>query len=224
WRAFELALKPSARRARRKRLNRMRRAGEVRFHVHDDPRRIAGLIDIALAWKRDWLANRGIADGLPERAFFARLLKSLPRRDRSGGTRWLMAELTFDGRPVALDFGALRGDVFHAYLSAYDAALSAHSPGKVALWLMMQWCMERGLSSYDMLANPAPYKEDWANARRPLLHLVHPVTLAGQAYALWAARLREVAQHCYEALPEGLRGTLSAPLRRLRDGLARGKH
>ena len=220
WRAFELSLKSSARRSRKKRLNRMRKAGEVRFIVHEDPREIARLLDVALSWKRQWLKERGVEDALPERPWFAAFLKALPETN-TGHARWVIAELSFNGRPAALDFGAIANGVFHAYLSAYDEGLRTHSPGKIALWLMLQWCMEQGLSAYDMLANPAPYKEDWANRTRPLDQYILPLSMGGRAYALWASRLRDVAAQCYHTLPENVRAPLTSYLRRLRGGVAK---
>ncbi len=221
WRAFELSLKSSARRARKKRLNRMRKAGEVRFCVHEDAKAIECLLDRALDWKRQWLKARGIEGALPDKIWFADFLKALPS-DKSDRARWVLAELSFNGRPAAMDFGVIVNDVFYAYFSAYDDGLREHSPGKVALWLMLQWCMEQGLSAYDMLANPAQYKEDWTNRTEPLDQYILPLTMGGRAYALWASRLRDAAALCYHSLPDGVRAPLASCLRRFRGGTEKG--
>ncbi len=214
WRSYELSLPRSARRSRRKRLNRMSRAGEMRFAVHDDEETFTRLATVAVAWKREWLHAHGISGALPERRAFLRLLHALGRTDADGraGGRWVAAELSLDGHPVAIDIGAVRDGRFHSFLSAYDAGHAELSPGKVALWLMLRWCRENGIDVYDMLANAAPYKEDWATRAVPLHHFIRPRTPGGLAYALWASRLRAVAMGCYRALPDRLRNLASGCL------------
>ncbi len=212
WRAYELSLPRSARRSRKKRLNRMRRAGEMRFVVHRDSEAFSRLATVAVAWKREWLHAHGISGALPERREFIRLLHALGNghgREEGHAARWVAAELSLDGRPVAIDIGAVRGRRFHSFLSAYDADRAELSPGKVALWLMLRWCKENGIDIYDMLANAAPYKEDWATRRIPLRQFIRPRTAGGLAYVLWASHLRGFATKCYRLLPDGLRNLAS---------------
>ena len=211
WRSYELSLSRSARRSRKKRLNRMARAGKLRFAVHDDGEAFTRLATVAVAWKREWLHAHGISGALPERRAFRRLLHTLGRTetDERRGSRWTVAELSLDGQPVAVDIGAIRGGRFHSFLSAYDAGHADLSPGKVALWLMLRWCKENGIDIYDMLANAAPYKEDWATRKVPLRHFIRPRTAKGLAYVLWTSRLRTSAMEYYRALPGWLRGLAS---------------
>jgi len=179
WRSYELSLSRSARRSRKKRLNRMARAGELRFTVHDDEEVFTRLATVAVAW-------------------------ALGRTEAGGrvGGHWVAAELS----------RAIRGGRFHSFLSAYDADHADLSPGKVALWLMLRWCKENGIDVYDMLANAAPYKEDWATHDVPLHHFIHPRTAGGLAYALWASRLRTFALGCYRVMPDRLRRLASCCL------------
>ncbi len=220
WRAFELALKPSARRARKKRLNRLKREGDVTFKVHPAGDVPPGLLQGALGWKRVWLRERGLRDSLPmHRAFgpFLHALLSAPAEPQERG-RWLAAELRLDGRPLAVDVGMALDGVFHAWFSAYDPAFAAHSPGKIALWLMLRWCKENGLHAYDMLANSAPYKIDWANEEIPLGSLVLPLSMGGLAYTMWKTHAEGMARQAYGALPSTLRAAVRRPLMRLRGG------
>ncbi len=214
WRSYELSLSRSARRSRRKRLNRMARAGEMRFAVHDDEETFTRLATVAVTWKREWLHAHGITGALPERRAFLRLLHTLGRTDADGqaGGRWVAAELSLDGQTLAVDIGAVRSGRFHSFLSAYDVDQADLSPGKVALWLMLRWCKENGINVYDMLANAAPYKEDWATREVSLHHFICPRTPGGLAYALWASRLRTFAMGCYRALPDRLRNLASGCL------------
>ena len=214
WRSYELSLSRSARRSRKKRLNRMARAGELRFRVHDDEETFTRLATVAVTWKREWLHAHGISGALPERREFLGLLHALGRTEAGGrgGGHWVAAELSLDGQPMAIDIGAIRGGRFHSFLSAYDADHADLSPGKVALWLMLRWCKENGIDVYDMLANAAPYKEDWATHDVPLHHFIHPRTAGGLAYALWASRLRTFAMGCYRVMPDRLRRLASCCL------------
>ena len=216
WRSYELALKPSARRSRKKRLNKLKRAGELTFTVHPAGRSMKLVLRQALEWKRQWLDMQGLEGALPYEPAFGKLLEALFAKPDEMQA-WRVAVLALDGKPIAVDVGKVCNNAFHAWFSAYDAAYSEHSPGKIALWLMMQWCMENGIRAYDMLANPAPYKEDWANERRELLHFLHPMTAAGTAACLWMQYGEPRAREVYRALPPGLKAAVRKPLAYLRD-------
>jgi CelD/BcsL family acetyltransferase involved in cellulose biosynthesis len=218
WRSYELSLKRSTRRARHKRLNRLARQGTLEFRVHEHGSRRHELLDIALGWKRAWLASRGEAGTLAASPLFADFMHELLERAEDAACRWVAAEIRLDGRVLAVEINAIMQGVMHAYLSAYDMDEAGHSPGKVLMWLLLKWCKENGIDIYDMLANASRYKEEWANERRALLHPVLPLTLRGRAYALWASRVRGRARQAYHALPQPLKGIIGASLRRLRGG------
>ena len=220
WRDFELSLKPSARRSRKKRLNRLQRAGDLRFEVRPAAPEHAATLKRAMEWKRGWLRAQGLDGALPFHPAFAALVEEgfASGADEAGREQWLVATLSLNGAPIAVDAGMALDGVYHSWFSAYDADHAEHSPGKIGLWLMMQWCVENGLSVYDMLANPAPYKEDWANARRPLRHFVAPLSMAGRAYALWVTQGEARARELYGSLPPGLKALVRKPLMRLRGG------
>ncbi len=222
WRAFELALKPSARRARKKRLNRLLREGEVAFVVREAQAAPTELLDTALEWKRGWLRAQGLMDSEPMREEFAPFLHALAvaetRVENTAHGRWLMAELRLDGKPLAVDFGMVLNGVFHSFFAAYDPDHAHRSPGKVALWLTLRWCMENGISSYDMLANPAPYKQDWANMEVPLWRTVRPLGASGVAYRLWARRFSRRARQMHAALPAPVKSLVRKALAPLRSG------
>ena len=218
WRAFELALKPSARRSRKKRLNKLKRAGELTFTVHDAGPEMTPALRQALEWKRGWLDAQGLHGALPYQPAFGTLLEELFGTAEKGAPCWKVAVLALDGKPIAVDAGKVCRNSFHAWFSAYDADYAEHSPGKIALWLMMQWCMDNGLAAYDMLANPAPYKEEWANQRQALAHFIRPLSLAGRAYALWLRHGEPLARNVYQSLPPGLKAIVRKPLMHLRAG------
>ena len=219
WRAYELSLKSSARRARKKRLNKLKRAGELTFTVHAPGPDMAPVLARALEWKRGWLKAQGLEGALPFTDAFARLLDDLfaRRGEKSASTRWLVAVLALDGEPIAVDAGKVCGDAFYSWFSAYDADHAEHSPGKIALWLMMQWCMEQGLKAYDMLANPTSYKEEWANQRVELAHFLKPLSVAGRAWVLWATHGAPLAREMYHSLPPGMKAAVRRPLMYLRN-------
>ncbi len=218
WRDFELSLKSSARRSRKKRLNKLQRAGDLRFQVRAAGPENAAALERAMEWKRGWLTAQGLQGALPFRPAFAALMEEgfANAEDDASQGEWLVATLSLDGKPISVDVGMALDGVYYSWFSAYDAALSEHSPGKIGLWLMMQWCMENGITVYDMLANPAPYKEDWANAHTPLEHFVAPLSMAGRAYVLWLTQGEALARELYGNLPPGLKALVRKPLLRLR--------
>ena len=221
WRDFELSLKSSARRSRKKRLNKLQRAGEMRFQVRPAGPEHAVALKRAMEWKRGWLRAQGLQGALPFHPAFAALVEdgfACAGEETTGRGKWLVATLSLNDKPISVDAGMALDGVYYSWFSAYDADYAEHSPGKIGLWLMMQWCVENGLSVYDMLANPAPYKEDWANARTPLAHFVAPLSMAGRAYALWVTQGEAMARELYGSLPPGLKALVRKPLMRLRGG------
>jgi CelD/BcsL family acetyltransferase involved in cellulose biosynthesis len=68
------------------------------------------------------------------------------------------------------------------------------------------WLIENGVKTYDLLGNPADYKENWSNRTLGLQTYALPASLAGRAYAsLWTARLRPGLKRLYYGLPFRLR-------------------
>ncbi len=216
WRDYELSLTPSARRARKKRLNKLGRAGALSFAVRPAGPDNVPALKRALAWKRGWLKAQGLEGALPLRHEFFDLLEDLfGAADNDAAGKWVVAELALDGSPISVEAGMILNGTYHSWFAAYDPDYSVHSPGKAGLWLMLQWCKEHDVHIYDMLANPAPYKEEWANSVRPLAHFVAPLSTSGHAHALWLTQGKPLARRLHGALPPMLRALVRGRMARL---------
>ena len=216
WRSYELSLRPTARRARRKRVNKLKRMGALSFRVRPAGPDNMKAIRLALDWKREWLRQRGLNNALPLFLEYDAFLRELfGKQQCSAAGERVVAELTLDGVPIAMELGMILDGVVYSWSAAYDLRFAHLSPGKAALWMMLQWCMAHGIRAYDMLANAAPYKEQWANERLPLLHFVAPLSGIGQALSLWLTHGEHNARRLHDALPPALRTGVRERLGRL---------
>jgi len=95
--------------------------------------------------------------------------------------------LELDGALVAGDYGCSYAGRGFLLKTGFDERHSALSPGLVLREAVLSACVEEGLSSYDFLGGPEPYKLRWTEEIRPRVTLRAyrgPVGLP--AYAYWS--------------------------------------
>ena len=202
WDAFFQSLSASCRKSRRRKRRKLEALGALDFQVHT-PRSagFAEAVTAALALKTTWLRETGKASralSMDNNVDFFSRLTDCP----AGAGRVLVGELALDGRMIAGEIGFERNGHFISYLGAYDLSLQAHSPGKVEMECMLEWCFENGIRRYDLLGNSDAYKEAWSNTDVPLFNHHVGLTVLGRARVeLWLKRLRPALKQSIEALP-----------------------
>ena len=95
-----------------------------------------------------------------------RLYRSFAHRAAASG--WLrLGLLEVGGHTVAAQYGASFGGVGYLLKTGYDARLSRTSPGLVLTAEVLRAAIQEGLTGYDFLGGPDPYKLRWTSTVRP---------------------------------------------------------
>lgn len=204
--AYADTLSKTQRRNRNRRRNALAREGALSFAVlFPGDAGFAEGVAACVALKRQWLRETGRrGTGLAFEGF-DRFLASLSG-DEAALSGACLSVLKAGDRLVAGEIGFLHHGHYHAYLGAFDWALREASPGKVQMDMTVCWLIGRGVKTYDLLGNPADYKDSWSNRTLGLQSYALPASLAGRAYAgLWTERLRPGLKRLYYGLPYRLR-------------------
>lgn len=202
------SLGPSHRRKRNRRRNAIFKAGDAQFHVFRPGDEAYGrLARTAMEFKQVWLRKTGrLSTGLAMPGH-GEYLASLSARDNGDGP--LLFALCMKDAPVALEIGFLRNGHYYSYLGSFDWSWASHSPGKVQMEMTVCWLIANGVKTYDLLANPAGYKQTWSNRSVPLSTFVMSHTLRGHMYSqMWLSGARPALKKVYSALPEDVRAGL----------------
>ena len=204
---YRASLKASTRRSRNKRRNKLAAQGEPDYLVcTPDDHRYADLVRTGIAMKRRWLAETGRATralNLPNIESFLCALTNEP----DGRAGAVAAALTLDGRPIAVEIGFVWAPPVLLLAGVVSTGnLRDFSPGKVQLENAICWCIENGITHYDLLGDPATYKSDWSNGAEAVVSWRAAPTLKGRMYlGLWHDRLLPAAKASLDALPPALK-------------------
>lgn len=155
--AYEASFSARTRRNRRQRQQRLAaHAGPLEFEMlRGNDAALA--LDAALAWKRKWLADRGVSSPVFDLGGWERLLRETVAA--SGG---VVSALSAGGRLAAVEAGFVDQTTYISYLGAFDPELSTFSPGQLQMMGTIAWCFDHGLARYDLLAPCDDYKRHWA--------------------------------------------------------------
>jgi CelD/BcsL family acetyltransferase involved in cellulose biosynthesis len=119
-----------------------------------------GLRIEAAAWKGE--AGTAIASRPEVRRFYTQLARRCAERG------WLRLRfLTVDGRRIAFSYALVFRNVLYSLKGGYDPAESAHSPFTLQSYLMLRDAFDRGLSRYEFLGPPDPWKLSWTRRSYP---------------------------------------------------------
>lgn len=208
WEDYRAALTSSTRRGRNKRRNALARLGELDTRVcFGGQPGFGDLVAAGIEYKRDWLTKTGRATRALNLPYVIEFLSELPSDGANAGA--VAAAVTLDGRPIAVEIGFLWHRRFYSYLGSFDWQLRDYSPGKVQLEEALRWCIERGVTAYDLLGDPATYKSDWSNRSTPMSIFRAAPTLRGKAFvSIWSNAIRPAAKRLFEATPKGMRSRL----------------
>lgn len=209
WDAYWQTLAPSLRKGFGRRRRRLAELGTISLDRIEDPTVFAELIDWTLARKRDWMTAKNVANeylGTPEyRDFF----QTLARARSDTGTLAMFA-LRLDGVTIATKLGVLDGTRYEGFVTVYDPAYAAYSPGQIILADCLKWCHERGLE-YDFRIGEEAYKQGWANGQVVATSYRIANTRRGAmllGYATMCTQLRCVKDQLREQIPPHLRRSL----------------
>jgi len=206
--AFGKAMGRSRRKRHTRRYNKIDKLGDLDVTVHSGGAAQKRAIEQAFTFKQDWLTQNGLLSQTVFEASSAEFLASLP--STHGGPQMVVAEMSLDGKPLAIEIGFVFKGHYYSYMGAFDLAWSGYSPGKVQMREMISWCIENGIGQYDFLGTPAAYKSEWTDRTIDMHDFCDAGTLKGAAYVrLWLGRIRPLAKQAFERLsPGGRRAVL----------------
>jgi CelD/BcsL family acetyltransferase involved in cellulose biosynthesis len=171
--AIDLSLGDTSNNAFKKLLKNIRRLtrnieeahGPLRFIVGDrDPTHF----DAMIALKRQQTHDTGVHDFLAAE-WVQRLFANLMAAPDTG-LHGFMLTLTAGDTPALYHFGVRLGDRAHPWVSSYDPAFSAFSPGQLFLNLCPEPLKEAGISYYDLSTGDQKYKAIFSNTTFPVRH------------------------------------------------------
>ena len=144
----------------RRRMRRLREAGEVTVARERDP---AALADLLALEDRSWKGARGtaIAADARLRTFYGRVAGWAARRD---GLR--ITVLRLDGRPLAAVLALEEDGVLHLVKAGYDPTYARFSPGQLLLQDVLREAFAARLRRVELHGADEPYKRLWTGAVR----------------------------------------------------------
>jgi len=153
-----------------KNINRLRRRledehGEVTIIVGDGNR---AHFDTMLALKRRQVRDNGLHDflGAPWAARFLDHLWAAPKN----GLHGVLLTLSAGGKPVLHHYGVRLGGHIHPWVSTYDPAYGAYSPGQIFLHAASEALRAAGVGYYDLSTGQTHYKSAFCNTQFPVRH------------------------------------------------------
>lgn len=210
--------KPRVLRQRKKRVRTLNKAGAVTFGVARDGAEATAWINEALALKREWL----LGTGRVSRAFMNRrtaaCLTDLAQTITGAGddARMVVSRLTLDERTAAIEVGLCHREAYHLYLGAFQPDFAKLGPGNVLTENVLEWCVENGLSRYDMLAPRSRNKREWQTGEVAIMDFALPLTSIGWLFAeVMLKRVSPAMRDTFYALPQGVRTFIASKALRL---------
>ena len=158
-------------RKHRKNINRHRRNlieahGPIEFILTDRNRDHYNLM---LRLKRDQLHHNGLHDFLapPWAADLLDRLFDAPEDDLHGA----LLTMTIGGKPALFHYGPRLGDHMHPWVSSYDPAFRAYSPGSIFLTDCQAVLKAAGVNYYDLSTGQSHYKNSFSNTAYDVRHV-----------------------------------------------------
>ncbi|HZU63664.1 MAG TPA: GNAT family N-acetyltransferase [Novosphingobium sp.] len=213
WQAYWQSRSKNLRNGSNRRRRRLEELGPVAFRLLEEPAEIRAAIALMLRAKAAWMAARGLANPCITRPDFRSFLEEAALHPAACGSTRLMV-LDLCGQPAAIKLGTLDGTRFESFISTFDPALDAYSPGTLLQVESLRWCADHGLD-YDMRIGAEGYKADWATGDAPVTSHTIALTLRGVGW-LWA----QAADYQFRLRRDGLRDKLKAALAHRREAAA----
>ncbi len=202
---FTASMTARRRQAKRRAVAALQEEGDLQLKViWPDQPAFAVAVGQCLHWKNEWIAQTGrMNSGLGVKGHEA-FLASIPGSKDNGGA--VIFALCAGARPIAYQLGFLYRKQYHLYTASFDWSLRRWSLGTVLIDMTINWLISHDVKIFDLMGNPAPYKENWTN--QPLQLSGHIINLStrGKIYStLWSKTLRPVLKTVYFQLPQALR-------------------
>lgn len=202
WATFSRRTKKNRNKKRRG----MAEIGPLSIEVVEPGEQGAFLGDLALEWKKDWLAERGLSSrAFLDRRALACLSDMFAHASDTNPMR--ICVLRAGEHPVAIEVSLVSDGTCIAFMGSYDAQYEHLSPGTLQMEALIEHGFENGWKAYDMLAPMTEYKERWSTDSVPVADYILAADLWGLAYRDGYIRgFRPLLKSALMALPASVRG------------------
>lgn len=198
----------NSRKTRRRKRRDMEEQGSLSLECVKAGPRAVELCDLALEWKKVWLAERGLSSRAFLNAQALEALRAMIGRESNGNPLQLFVQ-KLNGAPVAIEVSLVSSEGCASYIGSYDPAFEELSPGKVQMESTIMYGYEQGWRTYDMLAPMIEYKQSWSNYTVEVADYMLQSSLPGMAFRdVYLRCLRPAVKALFMALPTNLRARL----------------
>ena len=127
-----------------------------------------------------------------------------------------LSTLSFGGTLAATEFNLQSDTILHGWITSFDQAFRAYSPGNILLQEVLERMPQDGLTLYDAGPGLDHYKRHYANQQRP----IETGVIIGDTQSLTAARIAGKVWRYGEQVMPAKASTLMARARRRMDQIA----
>ncbi len=194
--------------------NKLGREGELAHVVSETGADLRTVIARTYEGRGAWLERMGLTSRAFNDTGFSDFLDRLKAPEETGLTT-LGFSLMLGDAPMAEQWGFVHNGRYYAFVSTWDAAHEAMSPGRLHLGDVVRACHERGLETVDFIVPAVPYKLTWATRTDAVQDYVIPLSPLGHLYATgWLKYARPAAKRAMLALDPAKRRWIARILRR----------
>ncbi|MFN3657322.1 MAG: GNAT family N-acetyltransferase [Pseudolabrys sp.] len=179
---------------------RLNEQGKVDIHFYRGPK-TKPLAAQAIALKRQWLDERGLASAVIGNPVWERAIEEMSVRGALAG-----AALLVDGRLAAAELALVDGACWYAFMGAFEKSFARMGPGQVLTEHILAGARDQGLAFYDPLPPAQSYKRIRATETIRVRDFALPLRPSGNLLAA-AARLRPHLKAAFNGLSPAIRKT-----------------
>lgn len=189
----------------RRKVKQLEALGPVSFTIVTGSREQEEAVAQALNFKRQWLAEKGLASSGLSHLAAERCLIALARRAQLFVFRLGVGPLT-----AALEVGLVKNGRYFSFMQSYSPAFAASGPGRLLFWQLIERCPALGITTFDFLAPAYEHKREWASDEMPIRDHVLPISAGGVAVVSYLSRIKPALKEIYSRLPAAARRPLAA--------------
>lgn len=189
----------------KRRLKQLEALGPVSFEIVSGAREQEECVRLALDFKRQWLAAKGLASSGLSHPAADRCLIGLARRAQLFVFRLGVGPMT-----AALEVGLVKNARYFSFMQSYAPAFAASGPGRLLFWQLIERCPSLGITTFDFLAPAYEHKREWASDEMAMRDYTLPVSAGGVAVVSYLSRIKPALKEIYGRLPVAARRPLAA--------------
>ena len=212
---YSASLSKNRRGALRRKLKRLSKGRSVVFRSHDDAGSRVDAVKRAMAFKRTWLDAQRVVSVAFGAGYFENAFVAIAEAPACTSDVKVFS-LSVDGEIVAVEIGLIGDTTYQSHVGAFAKTSAKDGVGALLTQHVIGWCIEEGLSDYDMLAPDAPFKRDWTDKTTPVYEALVPISYTGHLAQPLARDAKRAAKAVQARLPTPMRRVAASVVQALR--------